>query len=135
MIHKVISIGRWVVDFLIADKGYDIEGVLACLYDISIPKRMRDRAYEIMTEGELNSGFICSNANLMRAVIVIGPYSDGKEFLDTLTHEIHHLAVAIASNLGHDLEGETPAYINGDAVRELAGIICEIGCSGCKPSS
>ena len=69
---------------------------------------------------------------LRKALVVIGPTSSGKEFVDTLTHEIHHVAVAIAKSLGVDLEGETPAYLSGDSARELAGIVCELGCDQCR---
>lgn len=51
---------------------------------------------------------------------------------NTLTHEIHHLAVAIARELGIDLESETPAYIAGDTMREFADVVCRLGCEHCR---
>lgn len=71
------------------------------------------------------------NAKRHRAVVLIGPTSSSEEFLDTFVHEVHHLAVAIASELGVDLEGESPAYIAGDTAREFADVICELGCPHC----
>ena len=105
-----------------------MEGVLACLYDAYAPKRVMERAMGMMKSGGANTGFTYTNPKLLRAVVAIGPTTSGKEFIDTFVHEIHHLAVAIADNLGMDLEGEAPAYISGDAARALAEVICALGC-------
>lgn len=60
--------------------------------------------------------------------VVIGPTTSAAQFQNTLVHEIHHLAVAVADSLGVDLEGETPAYLAGDSAMSLADIICRLGC-------
>lgn len=132
MLHRVLLIGRWVVDFLFAPRGYDIEGVLACLYEIGAPSRIIDRAREIMENEELNRGFTFSNQEIRRAVVVVGPSSSGEQFVNTTAHELYHLSVAIASSLGVDLEGENPAYIIGDTMQSLIEVICELGCSKCN---
>ena len=132
MIERTLKIGRWLVDFLFAVSGYDEEGVLVRLYDIGATPRVMRRASTIMESGKKNRGFTFANENLRQAVIVIGPTTDGYEFQNTLVHEIHHLAVAIASSLGIDLEGETPAYIAGDTAMDLAEVICRFGCRECN---
>ena len=129
MVHRVLKIGRWVVDFLFATNNYDEDGVLGCLYDAHAPGGVIDRALEIMQDNHMNAGFTYPNPYAYRAVVVIGPTTSGEEFTNTLVHEIHHLAVAIASNLGIDLEGETPAYISGDLALALADVVCSFGCS------
>ena len=128
MIHKSLNIGRWLVDFVFCDDNYDEEEVLTLLYDADAPFYVLKRVSEIMRSGESNTGFTYTNPSLLQAVVVIGPSSSGKEFINTVTHEVHHLAVAVAANLGIDLEGEAPAYIAGESAREIAGIICEMGC-------
>lgn len=90
------------------------------------------QAMGLMESGKVNTGFTFSNPYEHVALVAIGPTSNGEEFQDTLIHEIHHLAVAIASELGIDLESETPAYIAGDSARALAGVVCELGCSKCN---
>lgn len=129
MIHRDLKIGRWIVDFLFAEDSFDDELVLQYLYDADASFAVLKRVSEMMEESRDNTGFTYTNPSLMQAVVVVGPVSSGKEFIDTLVHEVHHLAVAIASNLGIDIEGETPAYLAGDSVRELAGIICKLGCA------
>ena len=132
MIHRVLKIGRWVVDFLFAKLDYDDEGVLACLYEIDADYDVLRQVNRIMDSDKLNCGFTFANPDLRRALVVIGPSSSSKEFLNTTVHEIHHLAVAIADSLGYDLEGETPAYLAGDSALALAETICELGCPHCS---
>ena len=85
-----------------------------------------------MREGRPNEGFTFANQGMKEALVVIGPTTSGAEFQNTLVHEVHHLAVAIANSLGIDLESETPAYIAGDSTRELSDIICWLGCDNCN---
>ena len=131
-IHRVLAIGRWVVDFIFATKYYDVDGILSCLYDAGAPRWVMENAGELMSEGKYNTGFTYTNPEIHRAVVVVGPTTSGAEFTNTFTHEIHHLAVAIASELGIDLESETPAYLAGDSARALAEVVCELGCEHCR---
>lgn len=128
MIHRVLPIGRWTVDFLFVETKYDIEGIVSCLRHAEAPRRIIDQAVDLMEEGSPNTGFTYTNARVFRAVVCIGPTTSGGEFIDTLVHEIHHLAVAIARELDVDLEGETPAYLAGDTMRAFADVVCQLGC-------
>lgn len=132
MIHRALNIGRWVVDFLFAVEGYDTEGVISCLYDIGAPLEVMRRAGDIMERGDPDCGFTFSNPDLKRSVCVVGPSSSGAEFIDTLVHEVRHVADAIAKSIGYELDGEVPAYISGDAARSLAEVVCELGCGRCR---
>ena len=133
MIHRVLKIGSWVVDVLIAEEDYDVEGVLSCMYDIDASYHWMMRANEIMESGEMNKAFTYSNLERKRSVVVIGPTSSGKEFQDSIVHELLHLAVHIISMEDYDVEGEAPAYLAGDGARALADVICEMGCPNCNP--
>lgn len=130
--HRVLKIGRWVVDFLFQPGGYDIDGVLGVLYDAGATKEVINQAEDLMRLCEENCGFTFANRYLRRAVVLIGPTSSGAEFLDTFTHEIRHLADSIAKSIGYDLDAEGPAYMTGDTVRELAEIVCKLGCDKCR---
>lgn len=132
MIHRALKIGRWTADFLFAESRYDIDGVVACLREIRAPSRVIAEAVDLMESDGENTGFLYNNRDEFRALGVVGPSSSGAEFIDTLVHEIHHLAVAIADGLGVDLEGETPAYIAGDAARDFAEVVCTLGCPHCR---
>lgn len=128
MAHRVLKIGRWVVDFLFVEERYDIDGIVSCLLHADAPRYIIEEATDLMARGEPNTGFTFSNAMNFRAVVCIGPTTSGKEFQNTLVHEIHHLAVAIARELGVDLESETPAYLAGDTMMAFADVVCKLGC-------
>lgn len=132
MIWYPLQIGRWTAEFYFAPDGYDAGEVLDRMYEFGAPADILRRADELMTSGDLNTGFTFSNPAERLAVVAIGPTSGGEEFQDTLVHEIHHLAAAIAASLGIDLESETPAYIAGDSARAMASIICTLGCTHCR---
>jgi hypothetical protein len=137
MIHRVLKIGRWVVDFLFATDRYDIAGIFGCLHDAKAPDWVIEEAYDLIARCDKDCGFTYSrqersysfaNPDNHRAVVLIGPTSSGKEFLNTLAHEIHHLTVRIAESLGVDLSGEEPAYLAGDTMMAFADVVCKLGC-------
>ena len=132
MTHRTLHIGRWQVDFLFCGEGYDAESIAGYLYRAGASGIIFEQAEDLMWMCERDCGFTYANPDRYRAVVVIGPTSSGEEFIDTLVHEVHHLAVAIAANIGVDLEGETPAYLSGDTARDLAEVVCEMGCSRCR---
>lgn len=133
MIERGIRIGRWQVEFYFAvEDGYDSDELIERMYDFGADYNTLRQALSLMEEGGPNTGFTFSNPVDRLAIVAIGPTTSAAEFQDTLVHEIHHLAVAIAGSLGLDLDGEGPAYLSGDTARDLAEIICELGCSRCR---
>lgn len=126
-----MRIGGWTFDFLFNTRDYDVDGVLACLWDAYAPDYIIDQAEGLMASCDYNCGFTYSNDTRRRAVVMIGPAESGEEFIDTLVHEIHHVAVAVAESLGADLDSEKPAYLSGDVAREMADIMCHYGCGRC----
>jgi len=131
MKKRELYIGRWSVEFYFAEEDYDMDVLLDRLYDFGAPASVMRQAMDLMESGNDNTGFTFTNPYEHCALIAIGPSSEGSEFVNTLVHEVHHLAVVIASELGVDLEGETPAYIAGDSALALAETICEMGCKHC----
>lgn len=132
MIYRDLFIGRWHVCFIFAPDGYDDNAILDMLYDLDASDYILVKAGQKMREGRPNEGFTFANQGAKKALVVIGPTTSGAEFQDTLVHELHHLAVAIANSLGLDLESESPAYISGDSARELSDIVCWLGCDKCR---
>lgn len=128
MIHRELYIGRWRVDFLFAEDKYDAGEVFAYLDDYDAPKKALQRIEEIVSTNYDNTGFTYADEKLYKALIVIGPTSSGEEFINTAVHELYHLSIIIADNIGLDIRGEAPAYIIGDSARALAETFCEFGC-------
>ena len=132
MLRRELYIGQWHAYFIFAHDRYDDNAILDMLYDLDASDYILVKAGKKMREGRPNEGFTFANPRLKEALVVIGPTTSGAEFKDTLIHEIHHLAVAIADSLGYDLDSETPAYISGDSARELSDVICWLGCEKCN---
>lgn len=132
MIYRELYIGRWHVSFIFAPDGYDDNVILDVLYDIDASDYLLVKVGKKLRENRPNEGFTYTNGDMREAVVVIGPTTSGAEFQDTFSHELHHLAVAIARSLGVDLDSETPAYIAGDSTRELASVVCHLGCDRCN---
>ena len=132
MIHRVLKINRWVIDFIFAEDGYDEEAVLAFLYDVDAPYDVMVRANRIMESGRYNRGFTFGNPVLHRAVVVVGPTTSAKQFLNTFSHEVDHLSDIIARSLGVKDEREGTSYLTGETTMALAEVICALGCEHCR---
>ena len=132
MIRRTLRIGRWLVYFVFVTDDYDREAILSMLDAFGAPDEVLALAEDIMSSGYLNNGFTYSNAEVRRALVVTGPTSSGKEFLNSFSHEIRHLADGIANSIGFQLGSEGPAYMTGDTVMELAEVVCELGCERCR---
>ena len=132
MLYRDLYIGRWHACFVFAPDGYDDNAILDMLYDLDASDYILVKVGKKLRENRPNEGFTYANSVMKEALVVIGPTTSGAEFQDTFSHEIHHLAVAIAKSLGIDLESETPAYVAGDSTRELADVVCLLGCEKCN---
>ena len=132
MIREVLRIGRWVAEFIFADDGYDEEAVLGCLYDIDAPVPVMRRANRIMESKAYNRGFTFCNPDLRRAVVVVGPTTSGRQFINTFSHEINHLSEQISEYYGLRDHPEASAYLTGDTTMALTEIICKLGCEKCR---
>lgn len=132
MTYRLLRIGSWRCHFFFAQYGYEEEDILDLLYDLDAPDDILVSVSRKMRAGRKNEGFTYSNQMTHDAVIVIGPTTSGAEFVNSLSHEIYHLSVAISKSLGLSLEGEGPAYIEGDTMGDLIRLICQFGCDSCN---
>lgn len=132
MIREVLRVGRWVAEFIFADDGYDEEAVLGFLYDIDAPVPVMRRANRIMESKAYNRGFTFCNPDLRRAVVVVGPTTSGRQFINTFSHEINHLSEQISEYYGLRDHPEASAYLTGDTTMALTKIICKLGCERCR---
>lgn len=119
-------------EFIFADDGYDEEAVLGCLYDIDAPVPAMRRANRIMESKAYNRGFTFCNPDMRRAVVVVGPTTSGRQFINTFSHEINHLSEQISEYYGLRNHPEASAYLTGDTTMALTEIICKLGCEKCR---
>jgi len=128
MIHKVLKIRDWIVDFLFAERKYDIDGIIACLYDAGAPDNKIQQALDLMDSCQYNCGFTFSNPYNRRGVVLFGPVDSAPQFLNTFVHEIRHFTDNIASYYDYPLDSESAAYLSGDTAMALADAVCKLGC-------
>lgn len=129
MIHRLLYINDWDVDFIFANDEYDIDVVLEYLMRAHADWDSIQDAIDLMSGDELNTGLTCIGKHGNKAVVLVGPASSSAEMLDTLMHELLHLTEEIVSSYGYDLTGELPAYLIGDLAREFIDIVCDLCCS------
>lgn len=132
MTRKDLKIGKWFVKFYFADDGYDVDEILDTMFDFCASPSLMRQSYDLMTSGKKNTGFTFTNEDDRLALVAIGPTDSGKEFVDTIVHELYHLAIAIIKDMGIDFDGEEPAYLIGDSARELVDTVCKLGCRNCR---
>lgn len=112
-----------------------MDQLLDRMYTFGADAKTLKKAYSLMDTGKPNTGFTFTNPEEHLAIVAVGPVTSGREFQNTLVHEVHHLAVAIVSGLGINLDSEEPAYISGDSMLALAEVVCSLGCDRCNCDS
>lgn len=132
MIQRNLNIGRWHVEFYFCTDGYDIDYLLDRLYFFGASVEKIRRAWDLMENGGMDKGYTFTNSFERTAIVVIGPTSSGKQFQNSLSHELRHLVNGIAASLGIPLDSEPPSYLEGDSMMELADVVCRLGCDKCR---
>lgn len=130
MIRRRLEIEDWVVDFLFAEREYDVDGILGCMYDAGAPESKIEKALDLMDSCKYNCGFNFTNSFQRRGVVLFGPVDSAPQFLNTFVHEMRHLTDAMASY--YDLESEPAAYLSGDVAMMLADTVFQLGCKKCR---
>ena len=81
------------------------------------PTEYQEKAEENLTDGEVNSGLTYVNNG--EAVCVIGIASSAAQYMDSIVHEVMHLAKFIGKAEGLDPYGEEVCYIGGEIGRKM----------------
>lgn len=98
---------------------------------LKMQQSVYDSLNDLMRNRGLDSGFTVYDADMKRMPVVVRPSASGRLFINTLVHELHHLAAIITYYIGDNLRGEAPAYLSGDSAMALSDMVCRLGC-GCK---
>lgn len=119
----------WDVTCYYAVTHYEVEDILRAMRDAGAKDKSLERAYENLSDGEMNTG-LCYSGN-HRSVLVISVASSGKQFANSIFHEVHHLATQIAETIGYDLNGEEVCYLAGNIAENMYPIIGHYLCECC----
>lgn len=125
MTNKTIYIEKydWFVSFYALEKCEDIPLLLSSINDEKTRLKISNKVYRC----GLNTGLTYSKGR--KTIMIIGRSTCAKEFLNTLTHEIFHLAIHIGKYYDLDLASEEPAYIVGDFIPKIFNNINHLICS------
>lgn len=133
MIRQTIYLERahgWKVTAFYAVTHYEVDEIMRTLAEAGADDKSLDRAYENLSSGDLNTG-LCYSGN-GESVLVISCASSPAQFLNSLVHELHHLASHIASALGYNQKGEDACYIAGEAAEKMYPVANRFLCEHCR---
>lgn len=133
MIRQTIYLERahgWKVTAFYAVTHYEVEEIMQALTSAGADESSLDRAYENLSSGNLNTG-LCYSGN-GESVLVISCVTSPAQFLNSLVHELHHLASHIASALGYDQKGEEVCYIGGETAEQMYPVASKSLCEHCR---
>lgn len=109
-----------------------MERILDALVWADAPESIIQNVSENVRAGRLNEGFTYSEPSLRRTVFASGETTTGPEMLNTIVHEIVHIAQHIAIEDGIDPLGEEMAYLCGDIASTVSDIVCVLSCPHCS---
>ena len=134
MIRVDVHIPKWdyEVHCFFAVTEYWTDVIMEELWYLQIPADKARRAYENIISGELNTGFCFANPELREAVIVVAKASEASEFINSVSHENHHLASYVAKQFGLDPTGESVAFFAGELMKEQFPYIKHLMCDCCR---
>jgi len=133
MIRQTIYLDRaggWKVTCFYAVTHYEVEEILRTMERAEASKEDLGRAYDNLSSGSLNTGLCYSGKG--ESVLVISCVSSPAQFLNSLVHELHHLASHIASTLGYDQKGEEACYIAGETAERMYKMANKFLCEHCS---
>lgn len=125
MTSKTIYITKydWLVSFYVVDTCKDIQPIIYSIKD----KKTRTKIANKIKSCGINTGLTYSKGQ--KTIMIIGRSTCAKEFLNTLTHEIFHLAIHIGKYYDLDLASEETAYIVGDFIPKIYNNINHLICN------
>ena len=96
MIRVDVHIPKWdyEVHCFFAVTEYWVDVIMEELFFLHIDGTNAKRAYDNLSSGELDTGLAFANPQMREAVIVVAKASSASEFINSVSHENHHLASA-----------------------------------------
>lgn len=136
MIRQTIYLDRadgWKITCYYAVTHYEVEEILQTMERAGADDESLERAYDNLSSGNLNTG-LCYSGN-GESVLVISVASSPAQFLNSLVHELHHLASHIASALGYNQKGEDACYMAGETAEKMYKVASKFLCEHCRKHS
>lgn len=122
----------WTVDVFLAVQPRHALAVEKALTDIGCDDGYLQQARTLLQAGELDRGLTYSNIAERRSVVVVGQSSSASEFVNSLTHELHHLVAHVCEGVGVDLASEEACYLAGGLSALVYEAVPSLFCERCR---
>lgn len=128
MIKQLFRIDKydWKVIVLYEISYRDTDYVIDMLKQMDAPDYILRSAYKNVNEGQPNTGFIYSDYDKQRSIIIVSKTTSNRELIDTIVHEANHLQSHIATVFNLDEKGEEVCYLIGDIVKRMYKVFNKI---------
>ena len=113
----------WIVHVYYDTTPYNTEELLGKLYQMGCSENGILRTRKQLLGGDYNNGFTYSNRVLKQSVVSLGRASEFAQFLNSFSHELHHLSTHIAQAYGIPLDGEDVCYLSGSIAQKMYPIL------------
>lgn len=108
---------NWYITVFYAVHGYFVEDIMEYLYELGINSETANSAFDLLNSDKLNTGLTFAKNN--KAVCVIGMADNASQYMNSIVHEIMHLAVFISRSEGIPLDSEEACYIGGEIAQKM----------------
>ena len=134
MIRVDVHIPKWdyEVSCFFAVTEYWVADIMEELFYLQIDAENARRAYDNLNSGDLDTGLWFANPRQRKAIIVVAKASSAAEFINSVSHENHHLASYVAKQFDLDPTGEEVAYFAGELMKEQFPYIKHLMCDCCR---
>lgn len=122
----------WTVDVFLAVQPRHALTVEKALTDIGCDDGYLRQAKALLQAEELDRGLTYSNIAERRSVMVVGESSSASEFVNSLTHELHHLVAHICEGVGIDMASEEACYLAGAISALVYDAVPCLFCERCR---
>lgn len=128
MIKQLFRIDKydWKVIVLYEISYRDADYIIDMLKQMDAPDYILRSAYKNVNEGQPNTGFIYSDYDKQRSIIVVSKTTSNRELIYTIVHEANHLQSHIATVFNLDEKGEEVCYLIGDIVKRMYKVFNKI---------
>lgn len=107
----------WRITVYYAIHGYYVDDIMETLSDLGINSEAAKSAFELLNSGRLNTGLtFCKDR---KALCVIGMAENAVQYMNSIVHELMHLAIFISRSEGIPLDSEEVCYIGGEIAEKM----------------
>ena len=123
---------QWAVEIYYAVTCYYTEEILKKIEEYNPTYEEKDKLENFIKRCKYNEGFIFTNFEKKKSLIIIGKTTSAAEFQNTVDHEKGHLAMHIAQYYEMDVFSEEFQYLQGEIGKQMFRYCRHLLCEECR---